>query len=136
MKTNYFSNQRQSGTRSILHPGLQARLAGVIAIFLVFLAMLVGAGSPVGALDALPVGLAELSNPILPLGDPIIVEDNTGGEAVMGKPSVAGDGSKFLVVWRAPGWDRHSGITRNIRFSGGRVRRDQLRGFLLACAFR
>jgi hypothetical protein len=76
-----------------------------MVIFLVFIAISEGAGLPVGAYETAPVSLAAASDPILPLGDQIIVEDDTGGEAIMGKPAVAGDGSNFLVVWRADNKD-------------------------------
>ena len=102
MNTDYFSNQMKSGIRSIKHRRFRgSRLVVMIAIFLMLLAMLVRVDRPVDAREAVPVDLAALSNPILPLGDPILVEDDSGGEAIMGKPAVAGDGSKFLVVWRA-----------------------------------
>ena len=102
MRTTHLLYRMQARVPSRSHSRLRVqRLTAMIAMFLVAVAMLVQAGSPAGAQDASPVDLAAGSDPILPLGDSIIVEDDTGGEAIMGKPAVAGDGSKFLVVWRA-----------------------------------
>ncbi len=102
MKPNNLSNQQQVEIRSMMHRRpWGSRLAGIITISLVFLTLLAGAGSLAGAREFAPDDLAAVTDPILPFGDPIIVEHDTGGEAVMGKPGVAGDGTNFLVVWRA-----------------------------------
>lgn len=102
MRTTDSSYQQQTCNQSWLQSRLQGlHLPRMIAIFLVVAIMIVQTGSRADAQNASPVDLAAGSDPILPLGDSILIEDNAGGEAIMGKPAVAGDGSKFLVVWRA-----------------------------------
>jgi hypothetical protein len=102
MRATHSSHRQQARVLSRTHSRLRvSRLTAMIALFLVAVALPVQAGSTAGAQDASPVDLAAGPDPILPLGDSIIVEDDAGGEAIMGKPAVAGDGSKFLVVWRA-----------------------------------
>ena len=99
MRTTHLSYRQKARVPSRSDSRLRVpRLTAVIAMFLAAVAMLVQAGSPAGARDTSPVDLAAVSDPILPLGDTIIVEEDAGLDAVMGKPAVAGDGSKFLVV--------------------------------------
>jgi len=102
MRTSHLLYRLHVRVLSRTHGRLRvSHLTAMIALLLVAGSLPVQAGSTAGAHYASPVDLAAEPDLILPLGDSIIVEDDAGGEAIMGKPAVVGDGSKFLVVWRA-----------------------------------